>query len=110
MSISDLKKEIKQLKRELQSCRRSAAQKGNRSDRNQKGQDKARRRKRFWPELLGEDAEYAKGVILEEMDNKVDVIFVDDKDVGVSADFVKNRVRIFVDYTTNTVARIPKRG
>ena len=46
---------------------------------------------------------------LAEMNNKVDVVILD-KDVVKSSDFVKDRVRLFVDMATNTVAAIPTRG
>ncbi|CAM0958467.1 unnamed protein product [Alopecurus aequalis] len=61
-----------------------------------------------WPELVGKPVEEAKKVILKDM-TWAEIVAVP---VGsfVTADYRRERVRLFVDVGTDTVAQVPKVG
>ncbi|GHP05205.1 hypothetical protein PPROV_000395700 [Pycnococcus provasolii] len=64
--------------------------------------------KREWPELLGIDVETAVSAIrTERPDLNVQVL---DQDAMYTQDYVTERVRIFEDAESRTVARVPRVG
>ena len=62
-----------------------------------------------WPELVGKTGEEAKQVILATGGSAITDVQIVSADAMVTADFRKDRVRIFVDASGN-VARPPRVG
>ncbi|XP_071949485.1 uncharacterized protein [Antedon mediterranea] len=60
-----------------------------------------------WPELVGETGDVARSQILNDYPNLK--VYIIPADSAVTADFVTNRVRIFVDQE-NIVTRPPRIG
>lgn len=64
--------------------------------------------KNSWPELVGEDAKYAKQVIEDE--NPLVTAVIVPEGSPVTADFRCDRVRVFINPDTNKVVSVPKIG